>query len=156
MKLTFDNAMLYNPIAHPVHRKARKLQLAFAEGYAALLESVEATLRRFGGHERWRLVCAAIVGNLKRRPDAWPFLEPVDALKLQIPDYLEIVKNPMDLGTIGSALERMEYESGQQVLAHVMQVFDNAMLYNPPGHAIHSQAARLKRFVSDKCTGLVM
>ena len=30
-------------------------------------------------------------------------------------------------------------------------VFDNAMLYNPPGHPIHMQAAALKHLVAVQC-----
>jgi len=149
VKLTFDNAMVYNPGTHPVHRQACKLQLAFADGYSALLVRTVATLRRFGNSERWRLACAAVLRDLATRPDAWPFLEPVDVEALQIPDYLRIVKTPMDLGTIGVALQRMEYESAEEVTAHVNLVFENAILYNPRGHPIHVQAAGLKRVASE-------
>merc|ERR1719457_71711 len=38
-------------------------------------------------------------------PDANPFKEPVDPIKLQIPDYHEVVKKPMDLRTIGEKLK---------------------------------------------------
>jgi hypothetical protein len=50
-KLVFDNAMVYNPAAHPVHRQARKLLAAFADAYVALLAKIEARLRRFGSSE---------------------------------------------------------------------------------------------------------
>ena len=32
-----------------------------------------------------------------RRKSAWPFLEPVDPVALNIPDYPDVVKHPMDL-----------------------------------------------------------
>ncbi|KAE8300489.1 Bromodomain-containing protein 4 [Larimichthys crocea] len=31
---------------------------------------------------------------------AWPFQAPVDAIKLNLPDYYKIIKTPMDMGTI--------------------------------------------------------
>ena len=37
---------------------------------------------------------------IQQRPDAEPFSVPVDWKALELPDYPEIVKNPMDLGTI--------------------------------------------------------
>ena len=35
----------------------------------------------------------------------WPFQTPVDAIKLNIPDYHKIIKHPMDFGTIKKRLE---------------------------------------------------
>ncbi len=34
------------------------------------------------------------------KPDAGPFLDPVDWKALNLPDYPEIVKHPMDLGSV--------------------------------------------------------
>jgi hypothetical protein len=51
VKMTFDNAMTYNPVAHPVHRQARKLSAAFADAYVAILSKAEGRLRRFGSCE---------------------------------------------------------------------------------------------------------
>lgn len=42
--------------------------------------------------------------------------EPVDPIKLQLPDYFDVIKNPMDLGTIRKRLE------GDQQPATVRQV----------------------------------
>ena len=36
--------------------------------------------------------------------DSYPFREPVDPVALQIPDYLQIIKHPKDLGTIGAKI----------------------------------------------------
>ena len=37
---------------------------------------------------------------LKNHKHGWVFNEPVDPIKLGIPDYFQIVKHPMDLGTV--------------------------------------------------------
>ena len=39
----------------------------------------------------------------------WPFLEAVDVVALEIPDYNHVVTSPMDLGTIGAAFEVCVY-----------------------------------------------
>ena len=152
VKLTFANAQTYNPCSHPVHRQASKLAEAFADGYAGVLSKTATALRRFGEakQERWRLTWAAILRELVQHPQSLPFLEPVDPVALEIPDYLDIVMAPMDLGTIGQALQGMAYASGQEVAAHVNLTFDNAMLYNPKGHPIHAQAAELKRLAAER------
>jgi hypothetical protein len=37
---------------------------------------------------------------LKNHKTAWPFKEPVDPVALNIPNYFEIIKEPMDLQTV--------------------------------------------------------
>lgn len=43
--------------------------------------------------------------NLKRNKNAFPFLKPVDAVALGVPDYYRIITEPMDLGTVESRLQ---------------------------------------------------
>jgi len=54
---------------------------------------------------RWRLVCRCscpcpCLQALKNHKHGWVFNEPVDPIKLGIPDYFQIIKHPMDLGTV--------------------------------------------------------
>ena len=49
---------------------------------------------------------------------------------MQIPDYPDIVKNPMDFGTIKKKLNLYAYKSGQEFLDDMKLVFDNCILYN--------------------------
>lgn len=42
-----------------------------------------------------------ILAKLRKHDDAYPFLKPVEWKKLGLDDYPEIVKQPMDLQTIG-------------------------------------------------------
>jgi hypothetical protein len=46
------------------------------------------------------LSCSNILEDLMDQESAIPFNIPVDPIELQLPDYTEIVKNPMDLSTI--------------------------------------------------------
>lgn len=75
--------------------------------------------------------------------DAWPFLEPVDPVVLQIPDYFTIIKRPMDFGTISKRLEK-DYYTLMEWIADVRLVFQNALTYNPPGTEVAGMAERLK------------
>lgn len=63
---------------------------------------------------------------------AGPFLVPVDPVKLNIPDYFDIIKQPMDLGTIKKQLAANEIRSREEFVEKVRLVFDNAVLYNKP------------------------
>lgn len=42
---------------------------------------------------------------LKAHKSSWPFLLPVDVEALDIPEYYEIIKEPMDLQTIESKIK---------------------------------------------------
>lgn len=50
-----------------------------------------------------------IIKKIVSKPLAYPFLLPVDPVALGIPDYVNIVKNPMDLGTIKGKLKAKNY-----------------------------------------------
>ena len=55
-------------------------------------------------------------------------MQPVDPVKLGIPDYFDVVKRPMDLGTIRKRLKSEEIRSKEQFVELVRLVFDNAIL----------------------------
>lgn len=62
----------------------------------------------------------------------------MDPIKLQLPDYFDVIKSPMDLGTVRKRLDGgTYYDTLDKVAADVKLTFDNAMLYNPPGQEIH-------------------
>ena len=87
-----------------------------------------------------------IVTKLMQHPKNMKvFNKPVD-LKL-LPSYQQIVKYPIDLGTILSRLQMGShyYESLDACFRDVQRVFDNAMLFNPAQHVVHKLAADLKR-----------
>lgn len=80
--------------------------------------------------------------------NAWPFNQPVDPVALNIPDYLDVVKQPMDLGTVLKNLDAGEYEDGQELLADVALVWGNCLLYNPPEHPICQWARELSAYTA--------
>ena len=58
-----------------------------------------------GQKSEWVKKCIGILKVLKNHKHGWVFSEPVDPVKLNIPDYLEIIKKPMDLGTVRTHLD---------------------------------------------------
>ncbi|ESQ32750.1 hypothetical protein EUTSA_v10003722mg [Eutrema salsugineum] len=81
--------------------------------------------------------CDTLLKKLWSHPHAWVFQAPVDVVKLNIPDYLTIIKHPMDLGTVKKNLASGVYSSPHEFAADVRLTFTNAMTYNPPGHDVH-------------------
>ncbi|KAL1455702.1 hypothetical protein WDU94_009778 [Cyamophila willieti] len=75
---------------------------------------------------------------------AWPFYKPVDAAWLGLNDYHEIIKKPMDLGTVKSKMDAREYRSSKEFADDVRLIFTNCYKYNPPDHDVVSMAKRLQ------------
>ncbi|KAK1609854.1 hypothetical protein QYE76_033527 [Lolium multiflorum] len=84
--------------------------------------------------------CQDLLKNLMKHRSAGPFVIPVDPVKLCIPDYFDIVKHPMDLGTIQKKLNAGMYHTPWEFAADVRLTFSNAILYNPVGNAVNIMA----------------
>ncbi|CAG8496144.1 1853_t:CDS:2 [Diversispora eburnea] len=78
--------------------------------------------------------CYEALKVLKRHPNVFPFLDPVDPVKFGIPDYLDIIKKPMDLGTVEKKLNNFEYSNVNEFIAEVRLVFSNCITYNGVSH----------------------
>lgn len=81
---------------------------------------------------------------------AWPFFKPVDAEALQLHDYHDIVKHPMDLSTVRKKLNRGEYPDAQAFAADVRLIFSNCCQYNPPQHEVVAYARKLQGVFEEK------
>ncbi|CAL5415242.1 unnamed protein product [Camellia sinensis] len=90
--------------------------------------------------------CKTLLKKLMQHQYGWVFNTPVDVVKLNIPDYLTVIKHPMDLGTIKSKIASSEYSSALEFVADVRLTFSNAMTYNPPGNDFHIIADTLSKF----------
>lgn len=88
--------------------------------------------------------CHSILKGLMANPKSAPFLAPVDPVALGIPDYFQVIKEPMDLGTIRQNLEGGYYEDSEVFADHVRLVFRNAMLYNAAHSQVHIFAVKLQ------------
>jgi Bromodomain len=75
---------------------------------------------------------------------AWPFYKPVDAELLGLHDYHDIIKKPMDLGTVKSKMDNREYKTGQEFAADVRLIFTNCYKYNPPDHDVVAMGRKLQ------------
>jgi len=80
----------------------------------------------------------------------WPFHTPVDAIKLNIPDYHKIIKNPMDFGTIKKRLENNYYYSAKECIKDFNTVFTNCYVYNKAGEDIVVMAQTLEKLFLTK------
>merc|ERR1711934_271889 len=73
--------------------------------------------------ERARNVCATVTKNLIANKNGGPFAIPVDYVALGIPHYPDIIKKPMDLGTVQKRLTSGQYTNVDEWIKDVRLVF---------------------------------
>ncbi|XP_075035520.1 CREB-binding protein isoform X4 [Mixophyes fleayi] len=79
----------------------------------------------------------------RQDPESLPFRQPVDPQLLGIPDYFDIVKNPMDLSTIKRKLDTGQYQEPWQYVDDVWLMFNNAWLYNRKTSRVYKYCTKL-------------
>ena len=72
-----------------------------------------------------------------------PFREPVNPEQLGIPDYLDIIKQPMDLSTIKNKVETGQYPDPWRFVDDVRLMFDNAWLYNKKSSRVYKCCSKV-------------
>ena len=99
-------------------------------------------------------LCEALLPTLDmlkhQDPESIPFRAPVDPITLGIPDYLDIVKKPMDLGTIENKLRKGKYSDPWEYVNDVWLMFDNAWLYNRNTSRVYRYCTKVR--VSCECS----
>lgn len=78
------------------------------------------------------------------------FLEPVDPVALNIPTYHNVIKQPMDLGTMATKLDGGEYESANAFKSDFQLMIKNCVKFNPDGHPVHIAGKELEKLFEKK------
>ena len=81
-------------------------------------------------YDCWDKAAKRLINSLWRVNSAQIFHHPVDPDRLQIPDYFEIVKDPIDFGTIKQRLNHNYYFQMKEVIDDIQRCFDNCLLFN--------------------------
>ena len=68
----------------------------------------------------------------------------MDHVALNLPDYLDIIKTPMDLGTVEENFQNNAFEKIEDLLSQVQLIWDNCKLYNLPGSVMLSISGFIK------------
>jgi len=95
-----------------------------------------------------------VISNLKKSNASQAFRLPVDPIALKIPTYLDLVKKPMDLGTIDNHLKQNQYTSVQAFKDDFQQIVANCVIFNGPEHAITQQARKMESSFNNQMTAL--
>lgn len=94
--------------------------------------------------------CNGLLERLMKHKHGWVFNVPVDVKVLGLHDYFDIIKEPMDLGTVKSRLNKKFYKTPIEFAEDVRLTFRNGMTYNPNGHDVHVMAEQLLQIFEEK------
>lgn len=101
------------------------------------------------GSQRQRVM--EVMQKLRSRTISKMFAQAVDPIRDSCPDYFDIVKQPMDLGTVMHKLETDQYKSVADWKSDINLIFSNSNLYN----AKASLLRLITKDLSDMFTELV-
>ncbi|OAD56919.1 Bromodomain adjacent to zinc finger domain protein 1A [Eufriesea mexicana] len=97
-----------------------------------------------------------LLSDIRHHRDSWPFLSPVT--KDEVPDYHDIISNPMDFGTIKYKLNSSEYETLEHFFSDCHLVFENCQAYNEEHSSVYNYVyragMRLLKYYEKRCKEL--
>ena len=156
--MVLETAISLAPAGGRLQQLCRKLLTKLTEGVA---EAAAASQQRASASgEGLSLKSAAhmksvraLLDRMMRRPANSIFLEPVNPEEDGCEDYLDIIQEPVDLGTIKDYLDGGAFETVADFAEHVRLMFKNALTYNPDGSTVHRIATESSQ-VSIRCCSL--
>jgi transcription initiation factor TFIID subunit 2 len=153
VRLVFQNCRIFNPPDSSYYRSANVLEQVFDKDWLAAFPDSNSNMSPV--LKQIKDQCRKVLDALKAHECAYPFLIPVDPVKLGIPHYFDVIKQPMDLSTIEKKLAG-DYTL-QQLEDDVKLIFHNCYTFNPPDSEVYVYAQRLeeefKRLISQATCG---
>ncbi|EMD00268.1 hypothetical protein BAUCODRAFT_84039 [Baudoinia panamericana UAMH 10762] len=106
------------------------------------------------GQEELYEAAEKVLMELKAQTEyAQPFLNRV--IKRDAPDYFQIIKHPMDIGTMLKKLKTMAYKSKREFVDDLNLIWSNCLKYNSnPDHPFRKKALYMRK-ETDKLTQLI-
>lgn len=90
--------------------------------------------------------CEYLLSLLKKHRCGYPFTEPVDPEVLGIPDYFDVIKEPMDFSKVEKRLRSNFYKSQLEFENDINKIWDNALTYNKPNTDIYHMTHEIKDY----------
>ncbi|KAL4963295.1 bromodomain-containing protein [Aspergillus stella-maris] len=87
------------------------------------------------------------LNQIQKHKQAWPFLHPVN--RDEVPDYYNVIVEPLDLSTIEERLEQDSYAAPRNLVRDLKLIFSNCRQYNDAATVYAKCAEKLERFMWD-------
>ena len=85
-----------------------------------------------------------ILSQIRKSPNADPFLVPVDWKALGLKDYPSVIKTPMDIGTVSAKLAANGYANFSDFVSDFNLIISNCKTYNAEGSPVFAMAVALE------------
>jgi histone acetyltransferase len=93
----------------------------------------------------FRSNCAKIVEQLKSHKDSWPFINAVK--KEEVPDYYDIIKNPMWLTKIEERVNEGKYETKKEFADDLNLIIGNCRSYNQKNTIYYRKSVEIEKYM---------
>lgn len=93
-------------------------------------------------------IMLTLLTEMQNSPSNWPFLQPVN--KKEVPDYYEVIAEPMDLSTMEVKLENNAYETLDDFIYDCRLIFNNCRQYNGESTTFYKNANKLEKVLINK------
>ena len=86
-----------------------------------------------------------LLNDMQNHNSAWPFAQPVN--RDEVPDYYDVIKEPMDLSTMEEKHEKDMYPTPQDFIKDAKLIFDNCRRYNNENTPYAKNANKLEKYM---------
>ncbi|ETV97159.1 hypothetical protein, variant [Aphanomyces invadans] len=97
-----------------------------------------------------KALCLEVLDDFFKLEISEPFRERVNWEEWGLYDYLQVVKTPMDMGTVRVKLNKGEYKKPEEFGRDMRLIWDNCKLYNQDGSDLWAVADELAKMFDDK------
>ncbi|MCJ8739495.1 hypothetical protein PDJAM_G00047830 [Pangasius djambal] len=123
--------------------EAKQEENGDATSTTSSIQSSQTFKKIFKPEELRQALMPTLESLYRQDPESLPFRQPVDPMLLGIPDYFDIVKNPIDLSTIKRKLDTGQYQEPWQYVDDIWLMFNNAWLYNRKTSRVYKYCSKL-------------
>ena len=95
-----------------------------------------------------------VIANLKKSSISAFFREPVNPVALNIPTYFDVIKQPMDLGTVDRKLKSSTYERLSQFVTDFNLIVNNTITFNGTIHNVTLSGMKMKQSFDNQMKAL--
>lgn len=138
----------HQPVRHAPLPRSTRFPLALAQVPGLSRDGAAALQRALPDPARARDDMRALLRRVRAHRCAEPFLAPVNVAL--VTDYLAVIKNPIDLQTIGEKIEAGRYITMNMMCADLQLMLDNCKTYNDEGSYFYNAAVAIEHDFADE------
>ena len=150
VRRVFSNAISYHTSEHATYKAGRRLRKYFSD----VCSEVGLEMQQEGTVGEWPHDYLMYLKRLLKAKDVAAFLKPVDPA--DVPQYADVITRPMSLDVVSARLHNGTYLDATELAEDVRLTFNNAMVFNPTKHPVHTAAKRLLKAFEDQLAKLQM